>query len=133
MAVGKPCVFRVDYALDAAGGREFGTVFINEKDNLALASVAAGWAKVRSGGGQQSPFVEDLLKAQTAAEAGNLGVHTKDPSSAVTRYASDAGTWCLFVLGFSLVYLREVSDILIVSSFVVGTRFLIGWLVVVHS
>ena len=81
MAAGKPCVFRVEYTLEAAGNREFGTVVINEKDNLALAVVAAGFAKVRPSGGQQSPFYEELVKAQEAAEAKNLGVHTKDASA----------------------------------------------------
>jgi staphylococcal nuclease domain-containing protein 1 len=81
MAAGKPCVFRVDYTLDAAGGREFGTVFVNEKDNIALASVAAGWARVRPSGAQQSPYYDDLAKAQEAAEAKSLGSHTKNPDA----------------------------------------------------
>lgn len=42
----QPCVFRVDYALEQAGGKEFGTVFINEKENVAATLLAAGWAKV---------------------------------------------------------------------------------------
>lgn len=81
-AAGKPCVFRVDYTLEAAGGREFGTVFVDEKENLAMASVAAGWARVRPSGAQQSPYYEELVKAQEAAEAKNLGVHTKDADAA---------------------------------------------------
>jgi staphylococcal nuclease domain-containing protein 1 len=81
--VGKPCVFRVDYAIQAAGGREFGTVFINEKDNVALAAAAAGWARVRpAGGGQGSPFLEELVKAGEAAEARGAGVHTPDKAAA---------------------------------------------------
>ena len=39
-------MFRVDYALEQAGGKEFGTVFINEKENVAVKLLAAGWAKV---------------------------------------------------------------------------------------
>ena len=41
----QPCTFRVDYTLPTAPGLEFGTVFIGS-ENLALAVVAAGWAKV---------------------------------------------------------------------------------------
>lgn len=49
-AIGQPCVFRVDYTLDAVAGREFGSVFVGEaKDNLAVAVVEAGWAKVGRG------------------------------------------------------------------------------------
>jgi len=81
MTAGKPCVFRIDYALEAAGGREFGTVFVNEKENVALASVAAGFSRVRPSGAQQSPFFDDLVKAQEAAEAKSLGVHTKNADS----------------------------------------------------
>lgn len=81
MAAGKPCVFRIDYALEAAGGREFGTVFVNEKENVALASVAAGFSRVRPSGAQQSPYYDDLVKAQEAAEAKSLGVHTKNAES----------------------------------------------------
>ena len=57
-------------------------MFVNEKDNLALASVAAGWARVRPSGAQQSPFYDDLVKAQEAAEAKSLGVHTKNGDAA---------------------------------------------------
>ncbi len=46
-------------------GREFGSVFLNQSDNVALAVVAAGWAKVRTltGGDannakKQSPYME---------------------------------------------------------------------------
>ncbi|KAG7669099.1 hypothetical protein Ndes2526B_g00826 [Nannochloris sp. 'desiccata'] len=81
LAAGKPCVFRVDYALEAAGGREFGTVFVNEKENVALASVAAGFSRVRASGAQQSPYYDDLVKAQEAAEAKSLGVHSKNTDS----------------------------------------------------
>ena len=39
-------MFRVDYTIEAAGNREFGSVFVNEKENAALSLVAAGLAKV---------------------------------------------------------------------------------------
>lgn len=129
-------MFRIDYQLEAAGNREFGSVFVNEKENVAVSLVAAGLAKVgirqgpwcrhqwgdcccwhrwrwlsdgaaawllgsvlgerpswwrlipctlhpvrlqvRTPGGQQSPFYEDLTKAQADAESRSLGVWTKD-------------------------------------------------------
>jgi hypothetical protein len=52
-------------------------VFVNERDNASVALVANGWAKVRAPGGQQSPYYEDLVKAQEAAEAKAVGLHTK--------------------------------------------------------
>lgn len=71
------CVFRVDYALEQAGGKEFGSVVINERDNVSISLVAAGWARVRSAGGQQSPYYEELVKAQDSAQAKGVGVHNQ--------------------------------------------------------
>lgn len=80
LAIGQPCVFRVDYVLEQAATRPaFGTVFVNDgKENLGLAVVSAGWAKVRTGGGQQSPHYAELEKAQAAAEARGLGLWAAD-------------------------------------------------------
>lgn len=93
LSIGKPCVFRVDYALEAAGSKEFGSVFINDKDNLAVEVVAAGWAKIRPAGGQASPYYDVLAAAQSAAEGKGLGVWTKDGVAAAaairTLVASD--------------------------------------------
>ncbi|KAL6773756.1 TXC1 [Auxenochlorella protothecoides x Auxenochlorella symbiontica] len=81
LTVGKPVVFRVEYTLDQSAGREFGSVFLNERDNVAVAVVAAGYAKVRPAGGQQSAFYEDLARAQEQAEAKALGLWTKDAAA----------------------------------------------------
>ncbi len=43
-------MFKVDYVVQAAGNREFGTVILqngSQQENVALSVVAAGWAKVR--------------------------------------------------------------------------------------
>lgn len=41
------CTFKVDYTLENIPGREFGSVFLTEKNvNVAVAVVAAGWSKV---------------------------------------------------------------------------------------
>lgn len=42
-------VFRVDYVVEQLGNREFGSVFLNEKENVAMAVVSNGWAKVSTG------------------------------------------------------------------------------------
>ena len=86
-------MFRVDYAIEAAGGREFGTVFIHGKENVALASVTAGWARVRASGGQQSPYHQDLIKAAEGAEASGAGMHTADKEAvaAAVRDAQHSG------------------------------------------
>jgi hypothetical protein len=46
-------VFKVDYVVEAAGNKEFGSVFLqqgNEKENVAVSVVQNGWAKVGSSG-----------------------------------------------------------------------------------
>ena len=94
-AIGQFCVFRTDYVLEQAAGREFGSVYLDNKENLAVSVVAAGWAKValmvtcvdpeapplvqvRQGGAQQSPVYEELVKAEEAAKAARKGVWTTD-------------------------------------------------------
>jgi staphylococcal nuclease domain-containing protein 1 len=88
-------VFRVDYALEQAGGKEFGSVFVNDKENVALALVTAGWAKVRAPSDKQSPFYDHLVKAQEDAEGKGLGLHTKDSDAAAAGvrdvFAADGG------------------------------------------
>ncbi len=43
----QPCTFKVDYTLENIPGREFGSVFLTDKnENLALAVVSCGWSKV---------------------------------------------------------------------------------------
>mmetsp|Transcript_9984 Transcript_9984/g.28669 ORF Transcript_9984/g.28669 Transcript_9984/m.28669 type:complete len:953 (+) Transcript_9984:302-3160(+) len=79
-AIGQSCVFRIDYTVEGIA-REFGSVFIgqsNPPENLALSVVQAGWAKVR-GGQQQSPYFEELTRAQEMAEQNSVGMFTKDP------------------------------------------------------
>ena len=41
------CTFKVDYVLEIIPGREFGSVFIANAENVALTVAAKGWAKVR--------------------------------------------------------------------------------------
>ncbi|GLI65134.1 hypothetical protein VaNZ11_008590 [Volvox africanus] len=76
--IGQPCVFRVDYVVEAIGNREFGSVFLNQQDNVAIAVVANGWAKIRVGK-EQSPYLEELTRAQEAAQSAGLGLWSKDP------------------------------------------------------
>mmetsp|Transcript_6774 Transcript_6774/g.14968 ORF Transcript_6774/g.14968 Transcript_6774/m.14968 type:complete len:971 (+) Transcript_6774:79-2991(+) len=79
--IGQSVVFKVDYVVEQIGNREFGSVFIGQQDNVALAVVSNGWAKVRAGGEKQSPYVEELKKAEEAAQIAGLGIHTRDPSA----------------------------------------------------
>jgi hypothetical protein len=42
-------VFKVDYVVEAAGNKEFGSVFLqqgSQQENVALSVVQNGWAKV---------------------------------------------------------------------------------------
>ncbi len=47
-------MFKVDYVVEQIGNREFGSVFLNQQDNVALDVVRKGWAKVRWGSGLRS-------------------------------------------------------------------------------
>lgn len=64
--IGRPCVFHVD---GNQGGREVATVFVGSS-NLALASLAQGWSRVRGEAPPDSP----AAKAQLEAQAARLGV-----------------------------------------------------------
>ena len=77
--VGKVVVFRTEYTVPS--GREFGTVFLGQ-ENLAVALVAAGLAKVRDGGSRDNKDVYEQLKgAETAAMTAGLGMWSSDPAS----------------------------------------------------
>lgn len=57
-------VFRVDYVVEVAGNKEFGSVFLQQgtqQENVALSIVQNGWAKVRS--------TRQALRCQSAAAA----------------------------------------------------------------
>lgn len=64
--------------------REFGSVFVNTSENVAISLVANGWAKVKSSpnaSNPASPYLEDLKKAEELAQASGLGAWTKDPEA----------------------------------------------------
>ncbi|KAG1657494.1 hypothetical protein FOA52_008370 [Chlamydomonas sp. UWO 241] len=82
--IGQQVTFKVDYTVEAIGNRPFGSVFLGEKDNVALSVVAAGWCKVRSQGKEQSPYIEDLKKAEEAATLAGRGMWTKDEAELAT-------------------------------------------------
>lgn len=86
--IGKECVFKVDYVVEQIGNREFGSLFIGQ-ENIALAVVSNGWAKVRATGQQQSPYYEDLQKAEEAAKNAGKGVWSKDLATAVREVRGD--------------------------------------------
>ncbi|MQL77969.1 hypothetical protein Taro_010395 [Colocasia esculenta] len=75
LCIGKEVTFRVDYTVPSIG-REFGSVFLGDK-NAALLVVAAGWAKVREQGkqkGEASPFLEELKRLEEQAKEQSLGI-----------------------------------------------------------
>lgn len=82
LLIGKQVKFRVEYAVQSIG-REFGQVYVGDV-NAAVESVANGWAKVRVGGGDQASNHEDLVAAESAAQAAAIGVWTKDPTQLAT-------------------------------------------------
>lgn len=48
-------------------------------------------AKVRQGGGQQSPFYEQLAAAEEQAKSAGAGIWTKDPEAAAGAVRPQAG------------------------------------------
>ena len=82
LLIGKQVKFRVEYAVQSIG-REVGQVYVGDV-NAAVESVANGWAKVRVGGGDQASNHEDLVAAESAAQAAAIGVWTKDPTQLAT-------------------------------------------------
>ncbi|KAJ6869386.1 hypothetical protein NC651_034205 [Populus alba x Populus x berolinensis] len=82
LCIGKEVTFKVDYAVPSIG-REFGSVFLGEK-NVALLVVSEGWAKVREQGqqkGEASPFLAELLRLEEQAKQQGLGRWTKAPGA----------------------------------------------------
>ena len=77
--IGRQVKFRIDYAVPSIG-REFGQVYLGE-ENVGLSVVTSGWAKCRSAGGEQASNYEDLARAEQSAQAGELGMWTKDPAA----------------------------------------------------
>ncbi|XP_078433452.1 TUDOR-SN protein 1 [Wolffia australiana] len=80
LCIGKDVTFKVDYAVPSIG-REFGSVFLGEK-NVAALVVSEGWAKVRDQGkqkGEASPFIDDLKNLEEQAKEKGLGIWSQDP------------------------------------------------------
>ncbi|URE46438.1 Staphylococcal nuclease domain-containing protein [Musa troglodytarum] len=80
--IGKDVTFKVDYTVPSIG-REFGTVFLGDK-NVAYLVVSEGWAKVREQGqqkGEASPYLTELLRLEEQAKQQGLGRWSKVPGA----------------------------------------------------
>eukprot|EP00959_Pyramimonas_sp_CCMP1952_P102407 2142220-Pyramimonas_sp.AAC.1 len=86
--IGREVVFRVDYTVSAIG-RDFGTVYLRvpsgTQENVSFGVVQHGYAKVRQGGGEQSPDIEELLRIQEASAKAGVGLWSKDPPGNAVR------------------------------------------------
>ncbi|TVU29909.1 hypothetical protein EJB05_21500 [Eragrostis curvula] len=83
LCIGKEVTFRVDYTAPNIG-REFGTVYLGDK-NVAYSVVSAGWARVKEQGpkgGEQSPYLSELLRLEEVAKQQGLGRWSKEPGAA---------------------------------------------------
>jgi staphylococcal nuclease domain-containing protein 1 len=64
-------VFRVDYTVEVAGNKEFGSLFLQngqQQENVALSIVQNGWAKVcRAGWRHQMYGPSSLSRSQLAS------------------------------------------------------------------
>ncbi|GJN21179.1 hypothetical protein PR202_gb08635 [Eleusine coracana subsp. coracana] len=83
LCIGKEVTFRVDYTAPNIG-REFGTVYLGDK-NVAYSVVSAGWARVKEQGpkgGEQSPYLAELLRLEEVAKQQGLGRWSKEPGAA---------------------------------------------------
>jgi staphylococcal nuclease domain-containing protein 1 len=80
--IGKRVTFKVDYSV-ASIAREFGRVFVGD-ENVALAHVADGWAKVKDSSSQNdddADALEALRLAEQSASANEMGIWSKDPTA----------------------------------------------------
>ena len=80
--IGKKVTFKVDYSV-ASIAREFGRVFVGD-ENVALAHVADGWAKVKDSSSQNdddADALEALRLAEQSASANEIGIWSKDPTA----------------------------------------------------
>ncbi|KAK9808571.1 hypothetical protein WJX73_010288 [Symbiochloris irregularis] len=94
LCIGQACTFKVDYTVDGVAAREFGSVFIGHQplQNVALEVAAKGWARVRTGGGLQSPYHDQLVKASELAEGSSLGLFNKADNAPRKIPAAAQGT-----------------------------------------
>lgn len=95
----QPCVFKVDYVVEVAGNKEFGSVFLQQggqQENVALSVVQNGWAKVRAGcitGRTRSLLVQPdraITQSHTTADAATparVQLHS-------VSHSTHPGTWC---------------------------------------
>ncbi|CAD6250843.1 unnamed protein product [Miscanthus lutarioriparius] len=82
LCIGKEVTFRVDYTAPNIG-REFGTVYRGDK-NVAYSVVSAGWARVKEQGpkgGEQNPYLAELLRLEEVAKQQGVGRWSKDPGA----------------------------------------------------
>lgn len=83
LCIGKEVTFRVDYTAPNIG-REFGTVYLGDK-NVAYSVVSAGWARVKEQGpkgGEQNPYLAELLRLEEVAKQQGVGRWSKEPGAA---------------------------------------------------
>ncbi|CAN6272855.1 unnamed protein product [Urochloa humidicola] len=83
LCIGKEVTFRVDYTAPNIG-REFGTVYLGDK-NVAYSVVSAGWARVKEQGpkgGEQNPYLTELLRLEEVAKQQGVGRWSKEPGAA---------------------------------------------------
>mmetsp|Transcript_4441 Transcript_4441/g.10994 ORF Transcript_4441/g.10994 Transcript_4441/m.10994 type:complete len:147 (+) Transcript_4441:71-511(+) len=80
LLIGKPVIFKIDYAIPNSN-RESATVYLDQRTNVAVAAIGAGWAKHRpppAGKETQVPALADMAAAEEKAKADCLGMWTKD-------------------------------------------------------
>lgn len=77
--IGTRATFRVEYRIDSID-REFGMVFTEKGENVAVMQVAKGLCKVRVGGGERASNAEELEECERRAKDGEVGMWSKDPA-----------------------------------------------------
>ncbi|PIA40659.1 hypothetical protein AQUCO_02400015v1 [Aquilegia coerulea] len=83
LCIGKEVTFRVEYTVTSIG-REFGSVFLGEK-NVALLVISEGWAKVKDREQHKEelhPYLAELLRLEEQAKERELGRWSKVPGAA---------------------------------------------------
>eukprot|EP00201_Polytomella_parva_P016627 CAMPEP_0175065674 /NCGR_PEP_ID=MMETSP0052_2-20121109/16068_1 /TAXON_ID=51329 ORGANISM="Polytomella parva, Strain SAG 63-3" /NCGR_SAMPLE_ID=MMETSP0052_2 /ASSEMBLY_ACC=CAM_ASM_000194 /LENGTH=832 /DNA_ID=CAMNT_0016332259 /DNA_START=106 /DNA_END=2601 /DNA_ORIENTATION=- len=131
LCIGQPCVFRVEHKIEAAGNREFGSVFLGQQRNVAVEVASNGWARVKFASAaaieakEVSPYYDALQQAESEAKALELGLWTRDPTASEesVRDLRDLDASAFFLgLGKGARFVATVEQVLSGSTLRLGVR-----------
>uniref|UniRef100_A0A7S2RCV2 Uncharacterized protein n=1 Tax=Mucochytrium quahogii TaxID=96639 RepID=A0A7S2RCV2_9STRA len=89
LAVGKAVRFKVEYSVPSIN-RQFGAVYLENKENLCVTIAREGWARVKEGSEtERSADLEEMKRVGEIAEQCGVGIFNKDQAGAVRNVEYD--------------------------------------------